>query len=103
MLEKRLDNIETTLGSIRDELKILAINSATQNEQLKEHMRRTAAVEKYNEMFSVFIEQQSLKLERKLKPIEKFVDRAKFLGGVTGVGGSILAGLIKLGFLHFTL
>jgi hypothetical protein len=100
-MEKRFELLESAVVDIREKVDMIMVETVKNTEQLKEHMRRTAAVEENNKLLKELVQTQRDEMSKKIKPIEQFVDRAKFLGAVAAVAGSLVMGMHKLGFLTF--
>jgi hypothetical protein len=96
-VNKKLDAIleqVTRLDSIKDEISAVRVIQARHEENLKDHMRRSLANEKNGHRLEALIMTVKDGLERKLRPIQKHVDRVQFLF-VLVVSAGALAGAAK--------
>lgn len=82
------------LDGIHDRLTGILVEQAEIKRDLREHMRRTALNEKNGHRLEALIVTVRDGLERKLRPIQKHVDRVQFLFAIL-VGAGALAGVVK--------
>lgn len=99
MEDNRFNRLEERLDSINDRITELAVQTTENSANLKEHMRRTLAVEETNELLRQLIELNKKELEKKIQPLQKFVDRTMFLGTLLSSLFAFVLGLSKLGLL----
>src|SRR4051812_9355209 len=98
-MEDRLSRLEEKQDSIIEKVGEMAINTAANTASLKEHMSQTVEVRKQTEMLFEGLKDLKEDMDARLKPLDTFVDRAKFLGAVAGVAGTLLVGAAKLGLI----
>jgi hypothetical protein len=104
-LEAKIDDIKDKLVQLAEtnykaisELKIVAVENTI---SLDEHMKRSDALERSNNLLQKSIEDRSETLQTQIEPLKQFVDRAKFLGIVIGTLAATLVTLQQLGITHF--
>lgn len=100
-MEKRLERIEDQLDVLHVKVDDICIHTAENTVNLREHMRRTSEVEMQNDLLRDLIEIHTKEFNKKLEPLETFIDRVKFLGTIASVLFSALLLADKLGFFHF--
>lgn len=99
--ERRLDRLEEKQDGLVQTQHVIAVDLAEIKVDLKEHMRRTLATEENNTLLREYIDLYKLEVTAKMKPVETFIDRFKFVGWMIG---SLSAGILlaeKLGVLDF--
>lgn len=112
MDDHRIARLELQQDLIVDKLQTLNVTMAENTMSLKEHMAQTLEVRKQTgiltEMFSELKVQteQALDFQKELllteiKPLQKFVDRAKFGAQMICYTGGLILGLEKLGVFAF--
>lgn len=87
--DQKLDKIAETLVRIQ-------LTQIKQEENLREHMRRTAVAEKSLDQLKRVVELTEQKLEKRIAPIQKHVDQMKFIFWLATVVGGAALGAVQL-------
>lgn len=75
-----LQRLNETNQSQNEKLSILSVNTTENTISLKEHMRRTIALEENNKMLKEYLEDNTKVLQDRIDVLEKVKDRFHFLG-----------------------
>lgn len=107
-MDQRLNKIETKIDKLDEKVEKLVVTTATNSIVLDEHMRRSDALEKRNDLLeqSIALQREEFKqavishkeeLHKELAPIKTVVDRVKFSAVLLMSIVSIIATLKHLG------
>lgn len=95
---KRLNSNHDKLDAKVDKL---IIDATANTENLKEHMRRTEAAEKHNQLLEQALMDYKEETDQKLSGFQKFLDRFRFFFYLCGILGGLIGLLAKVGLLSF--
>lgn len=90
----QLNKLESQIDKLDEKVDKLVIATVKNTHNLEIHMKRS-------ELLEELVEQHKLSIHKKISPIERFIDRCKFLGITVASIVSVLAVAKEIGLLDW--